>query len=229
MKLRKRSVVSVFLAVGVLAALAPPAQAAIVVGDRFDGPALRPAWRQVNSTWRTTRGTARVNPSTVDPITNIGYAVISTKGSHKAQRVQMHVRLSPAKTNIGIVAPFKNVENHLFCRVELTPAHPLGYLVIGNRLRGSEPNVEKDKSGLNITAGQIYTLVSERHRRIVTCAIVDGTTTIESIRYRMTPAELKAFGGGKKAGMRIRIVVDSKRRDEDDGRSKFLDFRVSTI
>lgn len=226
---RSRTVLAVILATGLLAALAPSASAAIIVGDRFDGPALRPAWKQVNATWRTARGAARVNPSTVDPDTNIGYAVISTKGSHKQQRVQMHIRLSPGKSNVGIVAPYKNVENNLYCRVELTPAHPLGYLVIGNRLAGSEPNVEKDKTGLNVKAGQIYTLISERHRRVITCAIWDGTTKIDSIRYRMKPAEIRAFGAGKKAGMRIRVVANGNRRDEDDGRSKFLDFRVSTI
>ncbi len=229
MNRRRRSLVSVLLTFGVLAAFAPPAQAAIIVGDRFDGPVLRAAWRQINSTWRTTKGTARVNPSTVDPVTNIGYAVIGTKGLHKSQRTQMHVRLSPGKSNVGIVAPYKNVENHLYCRVELTPAHPLGYLVIGDRLHGSEPNVEKDKSGLSITAGQIYLLVSERTRRIIRCSIYDGATLIDSIRYRMTPEQASAFGGGKKAGMRIRIVANGNRRDEDDGRSKFLDFRVSTI
>jgi hypothetical protein len=101
--------------------------------------------------------------------------------------------------------------------------------VIGNRLAGSEPNVEKDKTGLNVKAGQIYTLISERHRRVITCAIWDGTTKIDSIRYRMKPAEIRAFGAGKKAGMRIRVVANGNRRDEDDGRSKFLDFRVSTI
>jgi hypothetical protein len=230
MKLRSRSVVSVFLAIAVLAALAPPALAAIVVGDRFDGDVMRPAWKQVNATWRVQRGFARVNPSSVDTFTNIGLAVISMKGTHKdGLRIESQVRLSPGKSNVGIVGPYKNVENHMLCRVELTPAHPLGMVAIGRRIGGGEPFMMKEEIGLNLTAGSIYRLVTERHRRRVTCALWDKGVNLATLRYRLKDKDLHAFGGGKKAGLRIRIVVDAKRRDEDDGRSKFLDFRVSTI
>ena len=230
MKHRSRSLVSVMLAVGLLAALAPAASAQIFVGDRFNGTALRPAWKQVNSTWRVGSGVARVNASSVDPNTNVGYAVINMKGTHKSGlRIQSQVRLSPGKSNVGIVGPYKNVENHLFCRVEITPAHPLGMVVVGHRLRGGEPTVQKFKTGLNLQPGAVYRLVTERHNKLITCSLFRKGTLITTIRYKLKPAELAAFGGGKKAGLRIRLVARGDRRDEDDGRSKFQDFRVSSI
>jgi hypothetical protein len=230
MQRRSRSVISIMLAVGVLAAMAAPAQAQIVVGDRFNGTALRPAWKQVNATWRVGNGATRVNTKSVDPITNIGYAVINMKGTHKSGlQISSQVRLSPDKSNVGIVGPYKNVENHLFCRVEVTPAHPLGMVVIGHRLRGGQPTVSKYKVGLNLVGGQVYKLVTERHRKLVTCSLWRKSTNVTTIRYRLKPAELAAFGNGKFAGIRTRLVSRGDRRDEDDGRSRFLDFRVSAI
>jgi hypothetical protein len=214
----------------VLATLAPVASAQIIVGDKFNGTALRPAWRQVNATWRVGNGVARVNAKSVDPITNVGYAVINMKGTHKSGlRIQSQVRLSPGKSNVGIVGPYKNVENHLFCRVEITPAHPLGMVVVGHRLKGGEPTVSKYKVGLKLMPGQVYKLVTERHRKLITCALWRQNMNITTIRYKLSPAELAAFGGAKKAGLRIRLVARGNRRDEDDGRSKFQDFRVSSI
>jgi hypothetical protein len=222
--------ISLMLALGVLAAMAAPAQAQIVVGDQFNGTALRAAWKQVNATWRVGSGATRVNTNSVDPMTNIGYAVINMKGTYKSGlRISSQVRLSPDKSNVGIVGPYKNVENHLFCRVEVTPAHPLGMVVIGHRLRGGEPTVSKYKVGLKLVGGQVYKLVTERHRKLVTCALWSKSTNVTTIRYRLKPAELAAFGGGKFAGIRTRLVSRGDRRDEDDGRSRFLDFRVSAI
>jgi hypothetical protein len=230
MKHRSRSLVSVMLATGLLAALAVPASAQIFVGDRFNGTALRPAWKQTNSTWRVGNGVARVNVMSVDPNTNVGYAVINMKGTHKrGLRIQSQVRLSPGRSNVGIVGPYKDVENHLFCRVEVTPAHPLGMVVVGHRLRGGEPTVQKSKSALHLQPGAVYRLVTERHRALITCALWRKGTNVTTIRYKMKPAELSAFGGGKKAGLRVRLVSLGTRRDEDDGRSKFQDFRVSSI
>jgi hypothetical protein len=230
MKRRSRSLISILIAVGVLAAFAPPASAAIIVGDAFTGTALRPAWKQVNATWRASNGAARVNPMTVDTVTNIGYAVINMKGTHKAGlRIQSQVRLSPGKSNVGIVGPYKDVGNHMLCRVEVTPAHPLGLVAIGRRINGNEPLMMKERIGLNLKAGSVYKLVTERHRKLVTCALWDKGVNITTIRYKLKPKDLKSYGGGKKAGLRIRLVARGDRRDEDDGRSKFLDFRVSTI
>jgi hypothetical protein len=227
---RTRTAISVLLAIGVLATLAPVASAQIIVGDKFNGTALRPAWRQVNATWRVGNGVARVNAKSVDPITNVGYAVINMKGTHKSGlRIQSQVRLSPGKSNVGIVGPYKNVENHLFCRVEITPAHPLGMVVVGHRLNGGEPTVSKYKVGLKLTPGQVYKLVTERHNKLITCSLFRKGNLVTTIRYKLKPAELAAFGGAKKAGLRIRLVARGNRRDEDDGRSKFQDFRVSSI
>lgn len=230
MQRRTRAAISILLAIGVLAAMAAPAFAQIIVGDQFNGTALRAAWKQVDATWRVGNGVARVNVKSVAPTTNIGYAVINMKGTHKAGlRIASQVRLSPGKSNVGIVGPYKNVENHLFCRVEVTPAHPLGMVVVGHRLAGGEPTVAKYKTGLKLVGGQIYKLVTERHRKLITCALWKKGTNITTINYRLKPGELRAFGGGKKAGLRVRLVARGTRRDEDDGRSKFLDFRVSEI
>lgn len=225
-----RSVIAIALTVGVLASFAAPAYAAIVVGDRFNGTVLRPAWKQVDATWRVRHGAARVNIKSVNPVTNIGYAVISMKGTHKdGLRIQSKVRLSPDKSNIGIVGPYRDVGNHLFCKVEVTPAHPLGLVAVGRRIGGGEPTIMKQHAGLNLTPGGIYKLVTERHRKLITCALWQSGAAVTSIRYMMKAADVRAYGGAKKAGLRIRVVAGRNRRDEDDGRSKFLDFRVSTI
>jgi hypothetical protein len=230
MKTLGRAALSTVVAMAVLVSMAPPASAEIVVGDRFNGTALRPAWKQVDARWRVKNGAVRVKVKTVDQMTNVGYAVIGMKGTHKSGlRIQAQVRLSPGKSNVGIVGPFKDVENHLFCKVEVTPAHPLGLVGVGRRLRGGEPTLMKQKTGLHLAAGQIYRLVTERHRKLITCALWDKGAVVTTIRYMMKARELNAFGGGKKAGFRIRVVARGTRRDEDDGRSRFLDFRVSTI
>lgn len=230
MKHRSRSLVSVMLAVGLLAAMAPSASAKMYVGDPFNGTSLRPAWKQVDATWRAAGGAARVNPMSVDDFANIGYAVINMKGTHKAGlRISSQVRLSPGKSNVGIVGPYKNVENHMMCRVEVTPAHPLGMVALGRRVNGNEPFMMKEKVGLNLNSGAVYRLVTERHNKIVTCALWDKGLNVTTLRYKLKPKDLHSYGLGKKAGLRIRLVARGNRRDEDDGRSRFLDFHVSSI
>ena len=192
---------------------------------------MRPAWKQATATWRVKRGFARVNPGSVDTLTNIGLAVINMKGTDKdGLRIESQVRASPGKSNVGIVGPYKNAENQHDLQGLRSPWHTRwAWWPSGAGSASKELLMIKEQIGLNWRPAKIYKLVTERHRRKVTCALWDKGVNITTLRYRLKNKDLHAYGGGKKAGLRIRIVVGAKRRDEDDGRSRFLDFRVSTI
>jgi hypothetical protein len=63
----------------------------------------------------------------------------------------------------------------------------------------------------------------------VTCSVQRNATLVARLRYSMTRQDLRAFGNGTRAGVRIRVVDRATIDDEDDGRSRFLDFRALAI
>ena len=81
-----------------------------------------------------------------------------------AWRSRSKIRLSPGLSNIGIVGPFRDVGNHLFCKVERTKPHPEGFLAIGRRLHGHKPAILVHENQIGLEAGERYILKATRKR-----------------------------------------------------------------
>ena len=103
------------------------------------------------------------------------------------------------------------------------------FLAIGRRLHGTKPAIRVKEDNLGLTAARRYTLKLVRDRSTVTCTIARQGTVYGSLDYTLTKPERRAFGSGKKTGIRMRLVARGTRRDEDDGRSVFDTFRVRTL
>ena len=112
--------------------------------------------------------------------------------------VSTRLRLSPTHSNVGVVGPYKDVGNNLFCKVEKTPAHPNGFLAIGRRLHGTKPAIRVKEDNLGLTAARRYTLKLVRERSTVTCTIARQGTVYGSLDYTLTKPERRAFGSGKR-------------------------------
>ena len=225
----RSSSVALLLAL-VMGASAGSASAALLWADGFNGRILRAPWHEVDARWRVGSGALRVVKASVDRRTHVGYAVVGLGSAHRSGlRVSSKVRLSPGQSNIGVVAPFENAGNHLLCKVELTPGHPDGKVAIERRLRGSSPTLLRARGAVGLRKGAVYRVTVVRRLRVVTCSVQRNAAIVTKLRYSMTPQDLRAFGNGTKAGVRIRVVDHATIDDEDDGRSRFLDFRALAI
>ncbi len=214
----------------VLVASASMASAAVLVRDGFDGTSLRANWREVDARWRVGASALHVEKRSVDHRTHIGYAVANLGGAHPSGvRVSSRIRLSPGQSNVGLAVPFRDAGNNLFCKVELTPGHPKGETAIGRRRNAGTPSILVRRGGLGLDEGAVYRLTVERRGRAITCSVRRNGAVVTAFRYRMTLRDLHDFGRGSKAGVRIKVVDGGGGKDEDDGRSRFLDFRATTI
>ncbi len=225
-----RSLVVGSLTALILVGSASMASAAVLVRDGFGGTSLRAFWREVDARWRVGAGALHVQKRSVDHITHIGYAVANLGGAHPSGvRVSTRIRLSPGQSNVGLAAPFRDAGNNLFCKVEVTPGHPKGEAAIGRRRNAGTPSILVRRGGLGLAQGAVYRLTVERRGRAVTCSVQRNGAVVTAFRYRMTRTDLHDFGRGTKAGVRIKVVDGGGGKDEDDGRSRFLDFRATTI
>jgi hypothetical protein len=209
------------------------ARSKMVIRESFSGTAreLPKPWKDVDGDWRRVDGVAKIVPLSVSTRTNIAYSIRSMKSAYakRGLSVSTRLRLSPTHSNVGVVGPYKDVGNHLFCKVEKTPVHPNGFLAIGRRLHGTKPAIRVKEDDLGLTAARRYALTMVRDRSAFTCTITRKDTVYGSLDYTLTKPERRAFGSGKKTGIRMRLVARGTRRDEDDGRSAFDTFRVRTL
>jgi len=184
------------------------ARSRMVIRESFSGtaPELPKRWMDVDGDWRRVDGVAKIVPSSVSIRTNIAYSIRSMKSSYakRGLTVTTRLRLSPTHSNVGVVGPYKDVGNHLFCKVEKTPVHPNGFLAIGRRLHGTKPAIHVHEDNLGLTAARRYTLKLVRDRSAVTCTIARQGTIYGSLDYHLTKPERRAFGSGKKTGIRSR-------------------------
>ena len=218
------------LAVVFVLLMAPGASAAVLVRDAFDVTSIRDFWRQIDARWWVGAGALHVRKRSVDHRTHVGYAVVDLGGDHPSGvRVSSRIRLSPGQSNVGLAAPFRDAGNNLFCKVEITPGYPKGGAVIGRRRDARTPSILVRRRGLGLEQGAVYRLTIDRHGRAITCSVRRNGAVVTALRYRMTVRDIRDFGAGAKAGVRIKVIDGAGGKDEDDGRSRFLDFRAITI
>ena len=209
------------------------ARARVVIREPFNGTAseLPRGWKDIDGDWRRAKGSARIVEGSVSAQTNVAYSVRRMRRSYGKRGIAIttKVRLSPGLSNIGIVGPFRDVGNHLFCKVERTKPHPEGFLAIGRRLHGHKPEILVHENQIGLQAGQRYILKATRKRAKTTCSISQAGARLAILTYTMRPADRAAYGSGRKVGIRMRLVARGTRRDEDDGRSRFERFVAKTM
>lgn len=218
-----------------LAALGGVAGARIrtVVREPFNGtaPELPRRWHDIDGDWRRAKGSARIVEGSVSARTNVAYSVRKLQSSYgkRGMAISSKIRLSPGWSNVGVVGPFRDAGNHLFCKVERTQPHPEGFLAIGRRLNGHKPEILVHVNPIGLQAAGRYILRATRKGANTTCSISQSGTRLGQLSYTMRAADRAAFGSGHKVGLRMRLVARGTRRDEDDGRSKFERFTVRTM
>ena len=223
-------VVGVLVAVLLVGTVAADASAAVLWADGFGGTALRARWTEVDARWWVRDGSLHVHKRSVNPRTRIGFAVVDLGGPHRAGlRVSSQVRLSPGYANVGLVTPFRDARNYLYCKVELTPRNPNGAALLGHRIRGGQPSLVRAARAIGLEPSAVYRLTMERRGRTISCGVWRNGALVAELRYRMTQKDIMAFGGGPMAGLRIKVDDRGTRSDEDDGRSRFLDFQATAI
>jgi hypothetical protein len=135
---------------------------------------------------------------------------------------------TPLRANVGLIALFVDLANHLSCKIEVSELHPAGLLTFGD--------VQHDVPGfrlaplqhLGLKNGSTYHLVltvpSSLADEPMRCEVSgEGIETAE-VEYQLTPAMIAAYGGGTKQGLRLHITSD-----EDDGGSMWDNFEVREI
>jgi hypothetical protein len=223
-------VVGLLVGVLLVGTVTADASGAVLWGDGFGGTQLRARWTEISARWWVGESALHVHKRSVNQRTRVGFAVVDLGGAHPAGlRVSSHVRLSPGHSNVGLVAPFRDARNYLYCKVELTPRNPRGAALIAHRLRGGTPSLLRAARGIGLDPGATYRLTVERRGRTITCTVQGSGGLITELRYRMGVNDIAAFGAGPMAGVRIKVDDRGTRNDEDDGRSRFLDFRVTAI
>jgi len=223
-------VVGVLVAVLLVGTVAADASAAVLWADGFGGTALRARWTEVDARWWVRDGSLHVHKRSVNQRTRIGFAVVDLGGPHRAGlRVSSQVRLSPGYANVGLVTPFRDARNYLYCKVELTPRNPNGAALLGHRIRGGQPSLVRAARAIGLEPSAVYRLTMERRGRTISCGVWRNGALVAELRYRMTQKDIMAFGGGPMAGLRIKVDDRGTRSDEDDGRSRFLDFQATAI
>jgi hypothetical protein len=230
-----RTIALALASISLVAAFSGAAGARIrtVVREPFNGtaPELPRRWHDIDGDWRRAKGSARIVEGSVSAQTNVAYSVRRLRSSYgkRGMAISAKIRLSPGWSNIGIVGPFRDVGNHLFCKVERTKPHPEGFLAIGRRLNGHMPEILVHQNQIGLVAGERYILKATRKGASTTCSISQSGTRLGRLTYTMRSADRAAFGSGRKVGIRMRLVARGTRRDEDDGRSKFERFTVRTM
>ena len=223
-------IVGLLVAVLLIGTLAADASAAVLWADGFGGTTLRSRWNEVGARWWVRDGSLHVHKGSVDRRTRVGFAVVDLGGAHRAGlQVSSQVRLSPGHANVGLVTPFRDARNYLYCKVELTPRNPSGAALLGHRIRGGQPSLVRAARGIGLEPSAVYRLTVERRGRTISCGVRRNGTLVTELRYRMTQKDIVAFGGGPMVGLRIKVDDRGTRSDEDDGRSRFLDFRATAI
>jgi hypothetical protein len=226
-----RSSLVAMIAVFALGGSVVPASASVLLSDSFGGTVLRARWNQVDARWWVRDGSLHVHKRSVNQRTRVGFAVVDLGRAHRAGlRVSTQVRLSPGHANVGIVTPFRDARNYLYCKVELTPRNPNGAALLGHRIRGGQPSLVRAARSIGLAPSTEYRLTVERQGRTISCAVRrNGGALVTELRYRMTRKDINAFGGGSMAGLRIKVDDRGTRSDEDDGRSRFLYFQATAI
>ena len=193
--------------------------------DRPDGPIgtadVGGGWTEIHDSWSVRDHQARAAKASSS---SYGYATLVT-GVSDGYLVEADVTLSPTfeRAAPGLLANYADNENYLFTKVEVTEAHPDGFIAVGDQLQGVVRSTLCQKSHLGLKNGGTYHLSLRRAGEDVqgTVETADGTE-LGTCAITLDAEQLSAYGEATAFGLRIKIVGD-----EDDGRSRWDDFTVT--
>lgn len=193
--------------------------------DRPDGPIgtadVGGGWTEIHDSWSVRDRQARAAKASSS---SYGYATLLT-GVSDGYVVEADVTLSPTfqRAAPGLLANYADNENYLFTKVEVTEAHPDGFIAVGDQLEGVVRSTLCQKSHLGLQNGGTYHLSLRRSGKDVqgTVEAEDGTE-LGTCAITLDAEQLRAYGVATNFGLRVKIVSD-----EDDGRSRWDEFRVT--
>src|SRR5215213_332817 len=136
-------------------------------------------------------------------------------------RVEADVTLSSGRSNAGLTVLWKDHSNHLWTKLEVTPGNPSGLFSIGKRSGGVVSSLLTKTYG-GLQAGQTYHLSFSYASGVATARAVSADGLYDrTLMYKLTSADLTAFGAGAKAGARAKFLYD-----EDDGGTRWDNMQV---
>jgi len=142
-------------------------------------------------------------------------------GLHDDFVVAAVLRTSSGRTNAGLTTLFKDHQNHMWGKIEISPGHPRGFMSIGHMIRGRTVSLLA-QSPVRLKRGTPYRLRLAKHQmRIHLTVSTRGGARLRSIEHTLTLFERRALAGASKAGLRSKTLWD-----EDDGGSRWRWFGV---
>ncbi len=148
-------------------------------------------------------------------------------GSATAIRVSADITMSPTPlhANVGLLALFEDADNHLSCKIEVSPLHPQGLITFGDQENGESGYRLAWLQHLGLENGNTYHLEivvpADVAADPVVCSVSGEGINPASVELQLKAHALAAYGDGTSQGLRIHIV-----EDEDDGGSTWDNFEV---
>jgi hypothetical protein len=172
-------------------------------------------------------GHARIDPASRVP--TVGLAVIDTNLTSN-YRVEADITMSSTyqRANTGLTALFRDPNNHLFCKIEVTAGNPEGLLTIGETQAGRITSLLSRKRAVGLSNGTTYHLMidvpADPRTSPVQCTVseADGAP-IAAVSYRLNSRDWNAYGSGDEQGLRTKVEYD-----EDDAGSSWDHFQVTS-
>ena len=148
-------------------------------------------------------------------------------GSATTIRVSADITMSPTPlhANVGLLALFEDADDHLSCKIEVSPLHPQGLLTFGDQKGGKAGYRLAPLQHLGLENGNTYHLEVVVPTDVATdpivCSVSGDGIDPASVEFQLKGPALAAYGDGTSQGLRIHIFDD-----EDDGRSTWDNFEV---
>ena len=136
-------------------------------------------------------------------------------------RAEADLTLSPGRSNAGLTVLWKDHNNHLWAKLEISPGNPFGLMTIGRRRSGAVTSRLAYSTG-GLTKGATYHVVLSVDSGVATFTVTGISESFsKTLSYRLSTTDLSAFGSGTKAGARAKYLYD-----EDDGGSRWDNLTV---
>jgi hypothetical protein len=206
--------------------------------DRDPGPITEAPSGQVWETWTisypeyqpvfTTDGSR----ASMAPGADHGQVWLATIDSGLATGILVSADITmsptPLHANVGLLALFEDAQNHLSCKIEISPLHPQGLLTFGDQRNDVAGYRLAPLQHTGFENGNTYhlelTVPADVSTDPVECHVSGEGIEPASVELHLNGPQLAAYGAGTKQGLRIHIV-----EDEDDGGSTWDNYEVRPI
>ena len=136
-------------------------------------------------------------------------------------RVEADLTLSSRRSNAGLTVLWKDHNNHLWAKLEISPGNPGGLMTIGRRRYGKVTSLLSSARGGLVAGAKYHVLLRVEDGVAKFTATGLSVSFSRTITYRLSSQDLAAFGSGDYAGVRAKYLYD-----EDDGNSRWDNLKV---